>query len=841
MAGAKTAFCFFWIFCCVLCSSLPVFAAADNPSRWQWPPNRNYHVVNYKLTLRFNQPRGEVLGDEVVTLRPLLANFRKFYLDSSELTIESVALLRGTQGLLHLRYTVDGSRLWVTLDHIYDANHSLNIRLVYHGFPRTGLYFINPTPDYPNAFQEIYSQGEPESNHYWFPCWDYPNDMATSETITTVPEGQTVVSNGKLVSVKHSAGQVTYDWVERVPHSSYLISLAIGPWNKVSDTYDGKPVDYYVPKSIDEDTARRTFHLTPDMLRFFSTVTGVEWPYEQYAQTTVHDFLFGGQENVSATTLTDWTLHGKKADRDYPSTNLVSHELGQQWCGDYVQGRDWANIWLNEGCATFLDALYTQYHAGNDEYRFEIYNYQIGEQAEERTNPQRSIVDRHYTDPMQMLDEITHEKGAAALDMLRFVLDGASTALHPPSSQEPLLRALHYYLTTNRTHSIDTHQLLDAVRAVTGQEVGWFFREWVYMTGYPDYRVTADYNPDEKVETIVVVQTQHIDSKTPAFDMPIDLAFYGSDGQQQQVQIHDDKREQEFRISLGFRPVWVDFDPYDFIDKTLHFEQPVAAMTEAAQHDPSMMARLWAVQQLGTVKHPLSDEVIDTLARVLSQDQFYGVQVAAATNLAETGSSRAKSILLSELQEPDDRVRAAVVTGLGRYATDPNILAVLLDTFRHDHSYAVNAAAAEQIGKSKNPRAVDILAAAATQKPDVHVMLAILDGVAATNDTRAADFLIAESQPGIPKRIRLRALTELAGMKPTEQLEHSEKLAAVTAAALRDPFFLIQGAGENVAGAFRLIQFRSEIEKVASDAPTIMQRDAAARILYQFGTKDSDQ
>jgi aminopeptidase N len=278
-----------------------------------------------------------------------------------------------------LTYSAQDPRLWITLDRSYDAAHALNVRIVYHGFPRTGLFFVNPTPNYPDWPREVFSQGDPELNHYWFPCWDYPNDMATSETVTTVSEGQTVVSNGKLMSVTRSAGQVTYDWVERIPHSSYLISIAIGPWHKFSDKYKDKPVDYYVPTTVDEATARRSFHLTPDMIDFFSHATGVDYPYEQYAQTTVQNFMFGGQENVSATTLTDGTLHDERTDQDYPSTILVDHELGQHWFGDYVRGRDWANIWLNEGFATYLEALYAQHHEGNDAYRFAIYNDQVAE------------------------------------------------------------------------------------------------------------------------------------------------------------------------------------------------------------------------------------------------------------------------------------------------------------------------------------------------------------------------------------------------------------------------------------------------------------------------------
>jgi aminopeptidase N len=354
------------------------------------------------------------------------------------------------------------------------------------------------------------------------------------------------------------------------------------------------------------------------------------------------------------------------------------------------------------------------------------------------------------------------------------------------------------------------------------------------MAGHPDYKVEASYDPDAKVEKIAVTQTQHIDSETPVFDMPIDLIFCGLGGQRQEAQIRDNMQQQEFRIPLEFRPLWVDFDPYDSIDKILHFEQPLQAMIEAALNDPSMMSRLWAVQRLGAIKDTNSDARVDALTRVLSQDRFYGVRAAAATSLGGILESRAKAALLSALHQSDSRVRVAVVSGLGSYAKDSAVFAALVDSLHNDSSYAVEAAAAEQIGKSRSADAVDILKAAATGNPDVHVMLVILDALAATGDPRAADVLLTEAQPGTPKRVRLRALTRLATMKTTEGLAHSQQLIAVTKAALRDPFFSIQEAGEDIVGTFRLVEFRSDVEREAHGAPTMMQRDAASRVLQQM-------
>jgi aminopeptidase N len=812
-----------------------------NPDVWQWPPSRTYHVEKYSLKLHFDEPKGEVFGDEVITLRPFEPHFQKFFLHSSELTIDSVTLEQAQGTSVKLTYAAEDPRLWVILDRDYDGTRVLNVRIVYHGFPRTGLFFVNPTPSYPHWPHEVFSQGETEFNRFWFPCWDYPNDMATSETITTVPEGQTVVSNGKLVKVTHSAGQATYDWVESVPHSSYLISLAVGPWHKFSDKYHGKPVDYYVPTTVDEATARRSFRLTPDMIDFFSRVSGVDYPYEQYAQTTVQNFIFGGQENVSATTLTDGTLHDERADQDYPSTILVAHELGQHWFGDYVQGRDWANIWLNEGFATYMTALYTQHHEGNDAYRFEIYNDQLTEQAEDRDSYRRPIVDRHYTDPLDMLDATTHQKGAAVLDMLRYIVDGTEAASHPASQNELLFRAFHHYLVEHQAQSTDTPELIESIRAITGEELGWFFHEWVFMAGRPDYRVAASYDATKKAEKVTVTQTQSTNTGTPIFEMPIQLAFYGANGERKEVQVRNNLQQQTFDIPLDFEPQWVDFDPDDFIDKTLQFDKSVDALIAEAEKDPSMMSRLWAVQQLGTATLELGaatvanrDARVKALTQALGADDFYAVRVAAAMSLGSIGTERAKAVLLSALQQPDSRVRTAVVGALGSFSKDQTVYSALVNALHADSSYAVEEAAAKDLGKSGAAQAFDVLRAEALAKPEVHVMQTTLNALVATKDPRAVEVLLAQAQPGVPERIRLYALAGLENLKEAAAQNHAQEVVEVVRAALHDPFYPIQEVSEELVGVFDLTQFEADIQKEAKGAPMAMQRESAQKVLEQL-------
>ena len=814
-------------------TAIPAYAddhVFGDPAITHWAPSRSYHVENYRLTLHFDQAKGEVFGDEVVTLRPFASGFRKFYLDSSDLSIDSVSLLPAKGRPIALTADAEDPKLWISLDREYTPADRLKVRIVYHGIPRFGLFFDNPDAAYPDTPREIWTQGESEFNHHWFPCWDYPNDMATSETIVTVPEGQVVVSNGKLVRVTHSAGAVTYDWVESVPHSSYLTSLAIGPWQKVHDVYKDKPVDYYVPRGTDEATVRRAFSLTPDMIGFFSRVT-IEYPYEQYAQVAVHDFFFGGMENVSATTLQEWALQDSQAAEDFSVSETVAHELAQHWFGDYAQGRDWADIWLNEGFATYFPALYTQYHEGYDAYRMQMLGYQEEAKRQDREDYLRPIVDRHYSDGMDMFDSITHEKGAAVLDMLRYVLDGPDAVMHTPSQDELFFRALRHYLQTHAAQATDTTGLMAALREATGSDMGQFFQEWVYMAGTPAYRVSAVYDPASKSETVSVSQTQKGADVPPVFHMPIVLAFHGRDGESKRVQVQNDAADQSFTIPLTFEPLWVDFDPDGYIEETVDFHQTVVALAAAVERDPSMRTRLWAAGELGKQKGADADQAVDALRQVLANDAFYAVRAETAESLGTIGTPTAKAALLAAQPQTDSRVRVAVMQALSQLHGDADAYQALLTAFQQDTSYAVRAAAAQGIGRSGMSNAFDVLQTALATKPEVHVARAVEAGIAATGDPRAVSLLLSYAQPGMPVRLRLSALVGLTAMQKIIEQDHAEEFAALIGRTLHDPYFPLQQLAQGLVPKFHLMQFKPQITAEATDAPTPWQRGTAQGVL----------
>lgn len=734
-----------------------------NPNVWQYAPSRVYHVENYRIRLKIFERQGRIAGAETVTLRPFANHFQRFYLDSSGLAIQSVERLpaAAAAAAIPLHFVRTDPKLWITLDRPAARGQTLRIRIFYSAAPHgRGLTFIRPTARHPQLW-EVWSYGWPENNHYWFPCWDYPNDKATSETIITVPAGQLVVSNGHLAGVRHEGAWTEYDWVESVPHSSYLISIAAGTFREIQQHLGTLPVDYFVPPYVSPARALRSFHLTPDMIAFYAHVYGVPYPYGKYAQVAAHHFG-GGLENISATTLTDTTLHSARADPDFPSTELVAHELAHQWFGDLVTERSWASVWLSEGFATYSAALYLDHHQGPKAYRYQIWLDQNAARNEDLHQYRRPMVDRHYLRPWGMMGATTYQKGAAVLAMMRDVLDRGLTGRAPPavpSPQEPFFRSLQRYLQVHRARNVDDADLLAAIRRATGQNLHWFFHEWIYRGGFPQYRVRADYRPADRSEAVTIRQTQERNAVTPLFRMPIELGFDGADGQRKLVTVEDRERQQTFVIPLGFQPRFIAFDPHDRIYKTLDFPQPLASLAAAAQSAPAMMTRLWAAQQLGQRGASNRQKAVAALQPVLARDPFYGVRIMAAQSLGRLGGAAAEKILLASLGQRNSRVRAAAVTALGRLH-DPAVFAALKRELAADRSYAVQAAAARALGQAHAPGTFAVLAAAIRQHPSRYVLPGLMAGLAATGDPRAQAVLehLAATTTGRAHYMALRLL-----------------------------------------------------------------------------------
>ena len=275
---------------------------------YSWPRSHNYDVQHYRIALSFDWTKQSVTGETTIAFQPLGADVKEIEIDAGNMTIKSVKLAGGAA--LKYRY-IDNEKLHVALDQAYAAGRLVSIAISYIATPKQGLTFITPTETDPARPSQIWTQGEARTNHYWFPCYDYPNDKATSELVATVDEKFQVISNGALIGVQRDAAAKakTWHWKMDRPFSSYLVSIIVGQYEEIKDQFKDKPVSSYVYPGQSED-GRVSFGKLAQMVAFYSQKIGYDYPYAKYAQTMVRDFG-GAMENISATTMTDNAVHAR--------------------------------------------------------------------------------------------------------------------------------------------------------------------------------------------------------------------------------------------------------------------------------------------------------------------------------------------------------------------------------------------------------------------------------------------------------------------------------------------------------------------------------------------------
>ena len=430
---------------------------------------RTYDVQHLKIEVRFDEPKKKVIGKVTATISPLRPSFDSFWIDAMEMTIKKVTLQEGKA----LSFKYDSARLTIQLDKQYAAGNTITYTVEYECIPRKGLYFIQPNESFPSDPMQIWTQGQGEDNRFWIPCYDYPNDKSTTEIIMTVRDSYVTLSNGFLKSVKENTSEKTktWHWVQDKPHSSYLIMLAAGDYEIYRDTYGKIPVESYHYKTDLPDDVKRTYRTTAEMVKFFSKKIGVEYPWAKYAQISVAYFIYGGMENTTATVMNDQRMVvDARAALDYSPDGLIAHELAHQWWGDYLTYIDWQNAWLNEGFATFFQQVWTQHKWGEDDYRYQRFGAIEGYIHWAKSVGRIPIVTNKPNGGQNI-----YGKGAEVLHMLRTIL-----------GEELFWKSIKAYAEKFALKSVETYDFKRTIEDVTGNNLYWFFDQWVHKAGYPE-------------------------------------------------------------------------------------------------------------------------------------------------------------------------------------------------------------------------------------------------------------------------------------------------------------------------------------------------------------------
>lgn len=726
----------------ILVCAAAAFARDDDP----YARSKDYDLQNVRTHLRFDIEQKKVMGEVTESLAILRDGTAELRFDSVGLTIESVTLNRQAA-----KFESKPDSLLVTLPQKAHKGERFEVTIRYSGQPTKGLYFILPDKNYPDQPKEIWSQGESEDTRYYIPIYDYPNDRTTAEMLLTVPADWWTVSNGKLAGIKtESDGSKTWDWKQSEPLSTYLISVVAGEFSEKKDNWRGMPLEYAVPKG-QEFKIDTTFVRTKEMLDAFSDALDVRYPWAKYSQTSVDDFVVGGMENTSATTLTSRGLvHPKLAGESaYASDDLDSHELAHQWFGDLVTCKDWANIWLNEGFATYFEHYWTEKHFGRDDVAYEFWT-----DGNRWMNQKKlfgvPIVTRSTDESLETEGNI-YTKGGLVLQMLREKL-----------GDENFFHGLHHYLDVNRGQNVVTADLIKAIEQATSVNVDEFFQQWIYRAGAPKFQVSSKWDDLIDAVHLQVKQTQRVEGLVPLFHVPIEVEIATKSGVKT-FPIDVSKNEEIFTFAVDGPPLMIIFDKGNKILKSVEFKREPAALIYQLKHAETVPDRADAAKASGEVTG--NADAVAALGEAARSDAFWGVRVEALRALGKIGDAAAQEQIESALANDKPWVRDVAVAQLGNFKTDASLGAKLEKIATGDPAFRVRNAAMQSLAQLKAPNAFEILSAGVqSDSPDNTTRRAALRALGTLGDDRAVPILLAQSMPGVPIDVRSAAISSLGAV-----------------------------------------------------------------------------
>jgi aminopeptidase N len=709
-------------------------------------------VKHIKAELTIDARKRDVRGTVTHTMSPLHPYLTELALDCGP----KLAVSKATVGpkAVPCTFTLKDGKLSVKLDRAYGTGDTLDLAVTYSGSPDRGLYFVLPEAPYPAKSLSFWTQGEAEDTHCWLPCYDYPNERATCEMIITAPKPLFVLSNGALVSTTQGAANTTtYHWKMDAPHVSYLISLAAADFAVYHDKVGNLPLDYYVLRPVDEATARRFMGKTPEMVRFFGAKTGQPYPYNKYAQVCMPDYIAGGMENITATTMTDTVLQDEIAALEGDADGLVSHELAHQWFGDLLTCKDWSHLWLNEGFASYFGPLFTEHDRGDDAFRLEMNGALRGYLASDQ-GYRRPLVEARYESCENMFDAVTYSKGACVLHALRGLL-----------GDETWWKGIREYVARYRYQVVETDDFRKAMEAAAGKDLKWFFDQWAYKAGHPELKVRWHYEDDDKTVRVLVRQTQTVDNDTPLFRLPTTLLLTENVDKTHVIPILIDGASHEFVIPAAAKPRMVQIDPQAWLIKELDFEKTNEEHLFQLEHATCVLERLDAARALAR-SAKTSPQAAAAVARAWKREKDVGARVELVWILCN-GDEAFRDALREAALDSQARVRVAAVGGLARLKRDDTAERLLRATVSNPReAYGARTAALRGLVAWKVKDADDLLGAALRNPAGKHTIAAVALDLLLQNPgakARAAAALYSRyGQPPVLRHSALYAFPRLA-------------------------------------------------------------------------------
>lgn len=644
--------------------AMPLLAQKLPTGAYHGNRERNYDLIHYKAELSFDFEKKQVFGKSTIRLAPL-RRMEKFAFDAIHLNVKSVSSTESTNGLA---FHSTGDSLIITLPQARIPTDTFTVVVQYEGNPKSGMYFRR-NPDNPQLFY-ISTYGENGLHANWLPIYNDVNDKFSTEMLVTVPSSYVVISNGKLVeTLTKPDGQKTFHWLQKLPHSNYLISVYVGDFEKgdLASAYGNIPLSYWVPRGWLKEGAY-AFRNTTKMVEFFSQRFNYKYPWDKYDQIAVPDYAIGAMEHTGVTGHRAEVLRDQNAPHDFApdldqyatawtAESTISHELAHHWFGDNLTCRNLSYIWLNESFASYLMMLWDEEALGKDQLLLDV---QIAKDQYIRYVRSQHIIrglEHHYFDDANTIynTEHTYLKGAAILHTLRAVL-----------GDEPYFRALSHYLHKHEFSNVVSEDLKIAIEEATGENLEWFFDQWITNGGHPQFEVSYRYLADRKLIDLSVKQVQPMVEGLGIFDLPVKITIATATKRwQEKIWIRNES--ENFLFACEEKPVMVSFDGEGDLIAEVHFPKSLDELIYQTKNTP-VPGRIWTIRELAT-KFPTQQRTVSALSSLIAGNDFWGVRAEAALQLGTIRTPAAEQALAPALKSNDYRVRKAAVLALPKFGT----------------------------------------------------------------------------------------------------------------------------------------------------------------------------
>lgn len=513
----------------------------------QVEPSRIFDVQHYRIELIFDLDKKTFEGENRISLFPLIDNFKECTLDAEELTVTGVFDKKNAP----LPYKQTDKHIIVRFAQSYGYGENVIFTIKYSGHdPKQGLYFDEKTSAHP---QMVSVASWPDRAHHWFPCYDYPHDKATHDTIITVDAPLKVLSNGRLLSVTDNTAQgtKTYHWEQDLPHSTYLYTLAIGPFAVIEDRLGSLPVNSWVYEKDYED-GKWIFEKTPYMIDFFNKTYGYEYPWAKHGQFT-SPRVGGGMENTTATGLGQSVIHNRRAEQDFSWETTIAHEVAHQWWGQGLSWGSYHDQWLSEGLAQFASVIYLREKYGEGVYsqimkKFSSWTRKKSEWGAIMLGSRIS-----YND-FEAYQAIVYNKAAVVLNMLKDIL-----------GEDVFFHALREFFDRYKYTAPRSKEFFSTFEEISGEDLSVFFDGWFESYRLPDVKVTRLV---EKTDQGYLLKLNVVQLKG-TFDFPLWIEWK-EDGDRVRKNVRVNSAISEFVFERENKPEKIKINPDDWVPGKFH-------------------------------------------------------------------------------------------------------------------------------------------------------------------------------------------------------------------------------------------------------------------------------